>query len=197
VLEAVAFVDAEYLGDDRERRGPQTTTRPSRLRSSIAGGVRYSVPPTSTLMPRAVRVMVSIAAVVSRGSRPGTRGGPVLCDLNVHPALLWRAILRRARIAIEVYTEVTDEATRDALRKLGDSAGETYRRMLLLYFAAVPAAEKISVNVSDLVREPSKGLEPLTFRLQGPRCDVRRGSSVYVCPACGISVLVADAGGHG
>lgn len=49
----------------------------------------------------------------------------LLRDLNVHPRVAM-AILRHARIAItmEVYTEVTDEATREALRKLGDSLGE-------------------------------------------------------------------------
>jgi integrase len=49
----------------------------------------------------------------------------LLRDLNVHPRVAQR-ILRHAQVAItlEVYTEVTDEATRDALRQLGESLGE-------------------------------------------------------------------------
>ncbi|WP_144128267.1 tyrosine-type recombinase/integrase [Catellatospora sichuanensis] len=48
----------------------------------------------------------------------------LLRDLNVHPRVA-QQILRHAQVAItmEIYTEVTDEATRDALRKLGESLG--------------------------------------------------------------------------
>ncbi len=49
----------------------------------------------------------------------------LLRDLNVHPRVAM-AILPHTRIAItmEVYTEVTDEATHEALRKLGDSLAQ-------------------------------------------------------------------------
>ncbi|MEU7826212.1 tyrosine-type recombinase/integrase [Catellatospora sp. NPDC049133] len=49
----------------------------------------------------------------------------LLRDLNVHPRVAQR-ILRHAQVSItlEVYTEVTDEATRDALRQLGESLDE-------------------------------------------------------------------------
>jgi integrase len=42
--------------------------------------------------------------------------------LNVHPNIAQR-ILRHAQVAItlEIYTDATDEATRDALRRLGET----------------------------------------------------------------------------
>lgn len=48
----------------------------------------------------------------------------LLRDLNVHPRTAQR-IMRHAQVAItmEVYTEVTDDATREALRKLGERLG--------------------------------------------------------------------------
>jgi integrase len=48
----------------------------------------------------------------------------ILAALGVHPRVAMR-ILRHAQIAMtmEVYTEVPDEITRDALKKLGDSLG--------------------------------------------------------------------------
>lgn len=48
--------------------------------------------------------------------------GSLLADLDVHPRVAM-AILRHARFAItmEVYTEVSDDATRAGLKKLGDS----------------------------------------------------------------------------
>jgi integrase len=48
--------------------------------------------------------------------------GTLLADLDVHPRVAM-AILRHARFSItmEIYTQVSDEQTRAALRKLGDS----------------------------------------------------------------------------
>ncbi len=48
--------------------------------------------------------------------------GSLLADLDVHPRVAM-AILRHAQFAItmEIYTEVSDEATRAGLKKLGDS----------------------------------------------------------------------------
>lgn len=48
--------------------------------------------------------------------------GSLLADLDVHPRVAM-AILRHAQFAItmEIYTEVSDEATREGLKKLGDS----------------------------------------------------------------------------
>lgn len=47
--------------------------------------------------------------------------GSLLADLDVHPRVAM-AILRHAQFAItmEVYTEVSNEATRAGLKKLGD-----------------------------------------------------------------------------
>jgi integrase len=48
----------------------------------------------------------------------------LLRDLGVHPRVA-QQILRHAQVSItmEIYTQVTDDATRDALRKLGESLG--------------------------------------------------------------------------
>ncbi|MQA60530.1 MAG: tyrosine-type recombinase/integrase [Actinophytocola sp.] len=48
--------------------------------------------------------------------------GSLLADLDVHPRVAM-AILRHAQFAItmEIYTEVSDEATREGLKKLGES----------------------------------------------------------------------------
>ena len=60
-------------------------------------------------------------AFVDRARRP-SHLRDAAADLNVHPRVV-QQILRHAQIAItmEIYTEVTDEATRDALRRLGES----------------------------------------------------------------------------
>ena len=62
----------------------------------------------------------------------------LLADLDVHPRVAMQ-ILRHADFAVtmEVYTQVSSKQTREALRRLGESRG--WR--LLLYFAAVRAAE--------------------------------------------------------
>jgi integrase len=56
----------------------------------------------------------------------GTRKtcGTLLAALDVHPRIAMQ-ILRHSRIAVtlEIYTEATSEATRSALRKLGDILG--------------------------------------------------------------------------
>lgn len=50
--------------------------------------------------------------------------GSLLADLDVHPRIAM-AILRHAQFAItmEIYTEVSSQATRDALKRLGESLG--------------------------------------------------------------------------
>jgi len=47
--------------------------------------------------------------------------GSLLAALDVHPRIAM-AILRHSRIALtmEIYTQVPDKVTRDALRRLGD-----------------------------------------------------------------------------
>lgn len=46
----------------------------------------------------------------------------LLADLNVHPRVAM-PVLRHARFAVtmEIYTQVSSKATRDALKRLGDS----------------------------------------------------------------------------
>ena len=48
--------------------------------------------------------------------------GTLLADLDVHPRIAM-AILRHARFSVtmEIYTQVSNEQTREALRKLGES----------------------------------------------------------------------------
>lgn len=50
----------------------------------------------------------------------------LLADLDVHPRAAMQ-ILRHAdfEITMEVYTQVSSKQTRDALRRLGDSWGES------------------------------------------------------------------------
>lgn len=50
--------------------------------------------------------------------------GSLLADLDVHPRVAMQ-ILRHAQFAItmEIYTEVSSEQTREALRRLGESLG--------------------------------------------------------------------------
>ena len=64
--------------------------------------------------------------VVARGRRARNANlggeGIVLADLDVHPRVAMQ-ILRHAQFAItmEIYTKVSSEATRAALKKLGES----------------------------------------------------------------------------
>jgi integrase len=62
-------------------------------------------------------------AAVRRINVHGTRKtcGTLLAALDVHPRVAMQ-ILRHSRIAVtmEIYTEATSEATRDALKRLGD-----------------------------------------------------------------------------
>jgi len=48
--------------------------------------------------------------------------GTLLADLDVHPRVAMQ-ILRHAQFSLtmEIYTQVSDKATRDALKKLGES----------------------------------------------------------------------------
>ena len=56
---------------------------------------------------------------------PAVLCGSLLAALDVHPRVAMR-ILRHTKIAItmEIYTEVPDPATQDALRRLGDALGD-------------------------------------------------------------------------
>lgn len=60
------------------------------------------------------------------GPPPGAAmsSGSLLADLDVHPHVAMR-ILRHAQFSItmEVYTEISPQATREALKRLGESLG--------------------------------------------------------------------------
>jgi integrase len=64
-----------------------------------------------------------VAARVPRITVHGTRKtcGSLLAALDLHPRVAMR-ILRHSKInlTMEIYTETTSDATREALRKLGD-----------------------------------------------------------------------------
>ena len=75
-----------------------------------------------------------IAARVPRITVHGTRKtcASLLAALDVHPRVAMR-ILRHSKIAVtmEIYTEAPSDATRDALRKLGDWLTDRCCRLLL------------------------------------------------------------------
>ena len=66
-------------------------------------------------------------AKVRRITVHGTRKtcGTLLAALDVHPRVAMQ-ILRHSRISVtmEIYTDATSEATRDALKRLGDELGQ-------------------------------------------------------------------------
>jgi integrase len=68
-----------------------------------------------------------IKAQVPRITVHGTRKtcGSLLAALDVHPRVAMQ-ILRHSKIAVtmEIYTEVTSEATRAALKRLGDELSQ-------------------------------------------------------------------------
>jgi integrase len=88
--------------------------------------------------------MSRTAARVPRITVHGTRKtcASLLAVLDVHPRIAMR-ILRHSKIAVtmEIYTEAPSDATRDALRKLGQWLGNC-RLALLLHFAAAPRSQK-------------------------------------------------------
>ena len=69
----------------------------------------------------------------------------LLVDLDVHPRVIMR-ILRHAdqAVTMEIYANASSTATRDALRRLGEIAALT----LLLYFAAVLAAQRLQSRIA-------------------------------------------------
>ena len=81
--------------------------------------------------------------------------GSLLAALDVHPRIAM-AILRHSRIALtmEIYTQVPDKVTMDALRRLSDwldhhdeARRERPLRSALLYFAAVRGTQKAGPKI--------------------------------------------------
>ncbi|HEY7594458.1 MAG TPA: site-specific integrase [Actinophytocola sp.] len=84
---------------------------------------RYGTPIDPRNFNRAWDARIVKAGVPKITVHEGRRTcGSLLADLDVHPRVAM-AILRHAQFAItmEIYTEVSDEATRAGLKKLGDS----------------------------------------------------------------------------
>jgi hypothetical protein len=63
-------------------------------------------------------------SAASASTTPATPAGRFLAALDVHPRVAMQ-ILRHSKISItmEIYTEVPEASTRDALRTLGESLG--------------------------------------------------------------------------
>jgi hypothetical protein len=47
--------------------------------------------------------------------------GSLLADLDVHPRVAMAIMRQQFAVTMEIYTEVSNEATRAGLKKLGDS----------------------------------------------------------------------------
>jgi integrase len=84
---------------------------------------RYGTPIEPRNFDRSWHTRITRAGVPRITVHDGRRTcGSLLADLDVHPRVAM-AILRHAQfeITMEIYTEVSDEATRAGLKKLGDS----------------------------------------------------------------------------
>ncbi len=92
--------------------------------------VWYSLPGSGLRSSRATSIAVSTTGINQAGVRRinvhSTRKtcGTLLAALDVHPRVAMH-ILRHSRISVtmEIYTEATSAATRDALKRLGDELG--------------------------------------------------------------------------
>lgn len=86
---------------------------------------KYGTPVEPRNFDRAWHKRIAAAGVPRITVHDGRRTcGSLLADLEVHPRVAM-AILRHAQFAItmEIYTEVSDESTREGLKNLGDSLG--------------------------------------------------------------------------
>jgi integrase len=110
----------------RLRRAEQDRDREQHARrwqeTGLVFTTRYGTPVEPRNFNRAFDLRI-VKAGVRRITVHGTRKtcGTLLAALDVHPRVAMQ-ILRHSEIAVtmEIYTEVTSEATRDALRRLGD-----------------------------------------------------------------------------
>lgn len=91
--------------------------------SNLMFTTKYGTPIEPRNFDRSWQTRIKKAGVPRITVHDGRRScGSLLADLDVHPRVAM-AILRHAQFAVtmEIYTEVSDEATRAALKKLGDS----------------------------------------------------------------------------
>ena len=100
----------------------QDPPRGGRTDTGLVFTTRYGTPIEPRNFNRSFDYRIARAAV-RRINVHGTRKtcGTLLAALDVHPRVAMQ-ILRHSRIAVtmEIYTEATSEATRDALKRLGD-----------------------------------------------------------------------------
>jgi len=91
--------------------------------SNLMFTTKYGTPIEPRNFDRSWHARIARAGVPRITVHDGRRTcGSLLADLDVHPRVAM-AILRHAQFAItmEIYTEVSDAATRTDLKKLGDS----------------------------------------------------------------------------
>jgi integrase len=110
----------------KERQASERDTHARRWKDTgLVFTTRYGTPIEPRNFNRSFDYRIS-KAEVRRITVHGTRKtcGTLLAALDVHPRIAMQ-ILRHSRIAVtmEIYTEATSEATRAALRKLGDILG--------------------------------------------------------------------------
>jgi integrase len=131
---------------DRERHESGRRWRPT----DLVFATRYGTPIEPRNFNRSFDYRVGLAGV-RRITVHGTRKtcGTLLAALDVHPRVAMQ-ILRHSRISVtmEIYTEATSEATRDALKRLGAELGPH-------------ASDAEPVNGSDITEDQSGvGAEP-------------------------------------
>jgi integrase len=126
----VAALKLRKAEQDRDRQTPAgARQRNSAKRWTETGLVfttRYGTPVEPRNFNRSFDYRIGKAGV-RRITVHGTRKtcGTLLAALDVHPRVAMQ-ILRHSRISVtmEIYTEATSEATRAALKKLGDTLGQ-------------------------------------------------------------------------
>jgi integrase len=116
----VAAALRQRLADrDRDKQAAADAWNDSHLMFTT----KYGTPIEPRNFDRSWHSRIAKAGVPAITVHDGRRTcGSLLADLDVHPRVAM-AILRHAQFAItmEIYTEVSDEATRAGLKKLGDS----------------------------------------------------------------------------
>lgn len=125
----VAALKLRKAEQERDRQAPagarQKTDTKRWTETGLVFTTRYGTPVEPRNFNRSFDYRISKSGA-RRITVHGTRKtcGTLLAALDVHPRVAMQ-ILRHSRISVtmEIYTEATSEATRDALRRLGDSLG--------------------------------------------------------------------------
>ena len=121
-----ALARPERRASESDGLGAEAAARAARRAALIDTGLVFTTRHGTPIEPRNFGRSFDrciIAARVPRITVHGTRKtcASLLAALDVHPRVAMR-ILRHSKIAVtmEIYTEAPSDATRDALRKLGD-----------------------------------------------------------------------------